>query len=134
MSKLGLFHVQSRADFFRVLDEAILETSQKISADPSWTILEVFMRQLLFMRATTSGGRKPLFEERQKITIGTILIREMESPPDLDWESYKTKLSNLGFYYRLWLTDRGLQELEKNGLPMDRSPNWDDMSDEPDTP
>jgi hypothetical protein len=58
----------------------------------------------------------------------------MESPPDLDWESYKTKLSNLGFYDRLWLTDRGLQELEKNGLPMDRSPNWDDMSDEPDTP
>jgi hypothetical protein len=134
MGNLGLNHIHSRADFFRVLDEAITETSQKITVNPDWTILEVFMRQLLFMRATTSGGRKPLFEERQKITIGTILIREMESPPDLDWESYKTKLSNLGFYDRLWLTDRGLQELEKNGLPMDRSPNWDDMSDEPDTP
>lgn len=132
MSNLGLFYIQSRADFFRVLDESITETSQKIAANPDWTILEVFMQQLLFMRATTSGGRKPTFEERKKITIGTILIREMESPPDYEWDDYKTKLSNLGFYYKLWQTDKGLQNMEQNGYS--KSPNWHDLSDEPDTP
>jgi hypothetical protein len=132
MSELGLFYIHSRADFFRVLDEAITETSQKLAADPSWTILEVFMQQLLFMRATTSGGRKPTFEERKKITIGTILIREMESPPDIEWEVYKTKLSNLGYYYQLWQTDAGLKIMEQNGC--DGVPFWDDLSDEPDTP
>lgn len=132
MGKLGLNHVHSRADFFRVLDEAILETSQKIAANPDWAILEVCMQQLMFMRGTTSGGRKPLFEERTKITLGTMLSREMELPPDMEWYDYKDKLSDLGYYYQLWQTDQGLQKLEQTGC--DKAPYWHDLSDEPDTP
>jgi hypothetical protein len=132
MGKLGLNYVHSRADFFRVLDEAITETSQKITANPDWTILEVFMQQLMFMRATTSGGRKPTFEERKKISIGTIAMREMESVSDMEWYNYKDKLSDLGYYFKLWQTDKGLRSMEQNGC--DESPHWDDLSDEPDTP
>jgi hypothetical protein len=132
MSKLGLNYVHSRADFFRALDEAILETSQKITANPGWTTLEIFMQQLMFMRATTSGGRKPKFEEREKVNIGTIARREMESVSDLEWYDYGDKLSDLGYYYQLWQTDAGLQRLEQTGC--DKAPYWHDLSDEPDTP
>jgi hypothetical protein len=90
------------------------------------------MQELLFMRGTTSGGRKPTFDERKNTSLGLILLREMESPPDLDWELYKSKLSQLDYYYQLWQTDAGLQKLEQTGCP--GSPSWDDLSDEPDTP
>ncbi len=132
MGKLGLLYIHSRADFFRVLDETILETSQKIATNPDWTILEFFMQQLLFMRATTAHGRKPPFEERKRISIGAALTREMESPSDEEWYDYKSKLSELSFYYKLWRTDAGLQDIEQNGYS--GSVNWDDLSDEPDTP
>jgi hypothetical protein len=132
MGNLGLNHIHSRADFFRVLDEAITETLQKITASPDWKILEVFMRQLMFMRATTSGGRKPLFEERKRISLGVILVRELESPPDVDWEYYKDKLMDLDFYYKLWQTDVGLKKMELMGC--DGFPDSEDLSDEPDTP
>lgn len=132
MGKLGLLYIHSRADFFRVLDEVILETSQKITANPGWTTLESIMQQLLFIRGSTAHGRKPPFDERKRITLGAILTREMESPSDLDWYDYKTKVSEVAFYYKLWQTDAGLQNMEQNGYS--GSTNWDDLSDEPDTP
>ena len=132
MLKPRFLYIHSRADFFRVLDETILETSQKIAANPGWTTLESIMQQLLFIRATTAHGRKPPFEERKRISLGAILIREFESPPDLEWDDYKSKVSELALYYKLWQTDAGLQNIEKNGY--EGSVNWDDLSDEPDTP
>lgn len=130
---LELVHIQSRADFFRVLGEVIQETEQKHLAEPSWRFLESVLSQLYHIRNTTAHGRKPTFEERRSINIGLLAEREMEGVSDLKWDDYKDKLTDIAFYYQFWRTDAGLATLDDDDWRTDFPQDYD-LSDEPDAP
>ena len=67
--------------------------------------MESIVMQLDAIRRWTDNGRDPTIDERKSITIGMILVRELESAPTVEFEVLKKQLSNLADYVKRWLTD-----------------------------
>src|ERR1051326_9214221 len=70
--------INSRDDFFRLIDEARAITGGMLKAQPrNWTI-ESIDTQLDAMKRWTAGGRVPTQDERKSIKIGLLAVRELD--------------------------------------------------------
>jgi hypothetical protein len=101
-------YVKSRADFFTVLDDTLMET--RLIAGPSaiWTPIESILGQLDAMKRWTAHGRVPTGNERRSISITLIAERELQAMPEdvpEDLFEYVQKLYELSGYFKEWLTD-----------------------------
>jgi hypothetical protein len=97
--------IQSRDDFFRVLDEAIRLTSDRLRQNPKDENYQSVEMQLDAMWRWTRDGRTPTDDERQSITIGRIAVREFEpaeTPEEYDYNNY---LHELNYYFENWPDD-----------------------------
>ena len=76
--------IRSRKDFQAALAEAIGVVAELVRAAPRFEpYLEIEM-QLDAMRRWTADGREPLPDERKSVTIGLVIIRELDPQPDAE--------------------------------------------------
>jgi hypothetical protein len=126
----GIFNiVTSRSEFFQLLDTAITKTQEFIAQNPTWEMLQAIARQLQAMKQWTANGRKPSFDERQTISMGTTVQRELQGTPELEWYDYMQLIAELDLYFKYWRTDAGLLTLDENDWRIN-FPEEHDLSDE----
>ncbi|NLE85158.1 MAG: hypothetical protein GX607_02050 [Myxococcales bacterium] len=79
--------VQSKGQWYLLLEDARRRTDEKLAFDPDRTMLKVIRAQLDFMEQCTKGGRNPTKDETDRITLGPIAVKnlEEEDPEYADW-------------------------------------------------
>ncbi len=113
--------INSRADFFRVVDEALDMTADRLS-QTVFAPLASIARQLEAIKAWTAGGREPTLDERRKVSIGLIATRELEPAASADDAAYLTRLYEIDGYFSDWLSDAELLAFDdadwRNDFPL----------------
>jgi hypothetical protein len=94
--------INSRSDFFRVLDQTLAEARGLAEGAPSGAPMETVVRELEAMKACTAGGRTPTPAERQSIDIGVISIRELEPAETEEQDNFQLRLHELNGYFEDW--------------------------------
>ncbi|HEY6878169.1 MAG TPA: immunity protein Tsi6 family protein [Polyangiales bacterium] len=97
--------LNSRADFQRVLGEAIDFADQRDVAYPGDPALQVIKAQLEKMREWTENDRVPTDVERGRITVGMVAAREMSDTNDPEVDNWVDKVSVLWNFFEAWPTD-----------------------------
>jgi hypothetical protein len=105
MSTVSHKYIQDRADFFHVLDDAIADTRRLGGGPPLRPPLESILYQLEMMTVWTRNGRQPTKDERRSISIGELVVRELEPAARDDLDEYMKHLYELTFYFKLWWDD-----------------------------
>lgn len=124
------FHiVVNRATFFRLLDAAIAETAHLSALYPNDALLPSFAKQLVAIKHWTANGRKPTFDERRSISMGTTAQRELAGATSVEWAKYAMLVTELDLYFKLWRSDAGLQTLDQSDWRLS-FPSKYDFSDE----
>jgi hypothetical protein len=124
------FHiVTDRSAFFTLLDAAIAETARLLMAHPTDVLLPSFAKQLGAMKSWTANGRKPSFDERRSISMGTTAQRELAGATRVEWAKYVILLTELDLYFKLWRSDAGLQTLDQSDWRLSFPADYD-ISDE----
>ena len=96
--------INSRADFHRVLHEAINLTQRLLAASPTCVVMQVIQTRLDAMKRWTDNGRQPAETERSSIDVGVIAVREL-SEADGDAQKLSGKLMALNNYFEDWPSD-----------------------------
>jgi hypothetical protein len=97
--------LNSRADFQRVLNEAIDFAKQRDTQFPGDPAVQVIQAQLEKMREWTENGRTPTDVERGRITVGMVAAREMSDTQNPDVDDWVGKISVLWNFFEAWPTD-----------------------------
>lgn len=74
--------INSRADFLQVLEETRQATQQFLRTMPGNPSLERVARELEAMQQWSADGRTPAKEERKRIDIGAVAVREFAEEDD----------------------------------------------------
>jgi hypothetical protein len=64
------------------IDEAMRMTGERLAGIPASTVRDMLAsirNQLRFMRETIDAGRLPTIEEKNRLTLGVIAVRELET-------------------------------------------------------
>jgi Tsi6 len=105
----GLYgEINSRADFFAMLDDAIEVTAAMLAHSPSSPVPLSASKQLAAIKQWTANGREPTLDERYRITIGVMAARELDDysrPDDSPLTRYQHKLSAINNYVEGWPDD-----------------------------
>jgi hypothetical protein len=110
-------HIKNRSDFFRTLGAAIQASNDLLKVAPGDGRIMSVLRQLEMIRTWTDNGRDPTKEERWKLQIGVILMREFESEGDqrvADWAELSKEVEG---YFNLWVDDATYQTVDEDDLP-----------------
>lgn len=75
--------IQKKSDFWPVLDDALARIDAIVSADPTWGISQGIKVQLEFMRKALADGRVPTDEEKERINIGVLAVRNLDDADPL---------------------------------------------------
>jgi hypothetical protein len=97
--------IQSRADFHRVLQEAIRQVGDRIKKTPKFAPYEEIEFQLDAMWRWTIDDRTPTEDERRQIRIGLIALRELEPVDNAEDQQFVTNLHELNYYFDEWPDD-----------------------------
>ena len=96
--------INSRADFDRVLHEA-LGIACRILAGGRNPAIEAIAAQLTWMALTCEGGSVPSADERARVSVGVIAVRELDADRQDDSGQLARKLCVLDTYFTEWPTD-----------------------------
>ncbi len=99
------FSIQSRAEFFDVLDRTLDDARRRLAATPRLPAYQSLVAQLEAMKAWTANGREPTPDERGKIRIGLLAIRELDPEPEGEEAAFIDALHALNGYFRRWPDD-----------------------------
>ena len=97
--------INSRADFHRVLGEATDIAQSLLAQSPKDAVMLRIQMELEAMDKWTAGGREPSAEERGRIDIGLVAVRELEDAPGVG-QDFLDKLHALNSYFEDWPTDQ----------------------------
>lgn len=98
------WYIRTRAEFFDVLDRTIEAARRRAASSPLWTDNSI-EAQLRAMAEWTAAGRTPTLEERDRIHIGLIAIREFDPEPEGEDADYIECLIQLAGYFDEWPDD-----------------------------
>lgn len=97
--------INSRDDFFQMLDEARKITGDMLRVQPkNWTI-ESIDTQLDAMQRWTQNDREPTQDERDSITIGLLAVRQLDADRQDQSGQLARMLYDLNNYFDDWPTD-----------------------------
>lgn len=99
------WYIETRAEFFQVLERTIMELRARCERVPTLPMYHGILNQLLAMQAWTADGRTPLEQERARIDIGLIAIREIDPQDSDDDAELHEWLVQLGGYFDEWPAD-----------------------------
>ncbi len=94
--------ISSRADFQLALDDAFVAIREWIAKAPRFQTYQEIEVQLGAMKRWTANGRAPTEDERKSITIGPLVLRELDPEPDLDTYEKQEILKACHYYFREW--------------------------------
>jgi hypothetical protein len=95
--------IRSRAQFDSILATTIDEVSRRERDEPAYPVWGLLRRHLERMRDTSSGGRTPRREDRDKCLPGTIAMRELEPAHDPEIYDLCQRLHELQYYFQEFL-------------------------------
>ena len=95
-------YVRSRAEFFTVLESTLEEVSALIETEATVGLWKTIKAQLEAMAEWAADGRDPTKEERNRITIGIIVVRELEPAYDPVIYQLTQRLHELSGYFYNW--------------------------------
>lgn len=98
---MAAWYIRSRAEFLEVLERTLAEARRRRDGSPLW-VHAAIAEQLEAMEAWTQGGRTPTPEERGRITIGLIAIRELDPEPTGAEARFIECLLQLAGYFERW--------------------------------
>ena len=110
-------HIKCRTDFFAALSRAISETEALLARVPNDPLATATLEQLRVVEAWTRNNRNPTRRERWSLTIGTQLVRELETVPDLAVQDWKKLIMEVTGYFRDWLDDETFATIDDLDLP-----------------
>ena len=110
-------HLRGRSDFQPLLATLLAKTRALLPTKVgAWPAIESIVMQLDAIRRWTDQGRDPLPDERASITIGVLVVRELEPAPDAAMAEYNEQLVELTDYFKRWLTDEALASFDEDDL------------------
>ncbi len=112
-------HLQRRSDFQPLLERLIAETNAQVAHSPTWRVLTSIQAQLQAMRTWTADGRDPLPEERARISIGMLVVRELEPGMPAELAPYASALIEITDYFKRWPSDAARAEVDEDDLLSD---------------
>jgi hypothetical protein len=92
--------IESRAEFYSMLLEAIRDGKALLDTRPSDDTIETIVRQLEAVVSWSENGRKPSQDERESIDIGARAARELRS--DEEAFAWTRSLHALSAYIARW--------------------------------
>jgi hypothetical protein len=103
----GIFgdKINSRADFFNVLNAARRNAASALRKMPQDPTLNSVNRQLEAIERWTASGRTPTPDERNSVALGLRMSREFEDFDDDDVEELTEGAVALQNYFRHWPED-----------------------------
>lgn len=99
------WYIETRAEFFEVLDATLAQAKAKATAVPAFGLYANMVAQLLAMREWSANGRVPTQEERDRIDIGLIALREVDEQADDESADFQECLVQLDGYFCEWPDD-----------------------------
>jgi len=96
--------INSRADFHRVLGEATGIARRLLEGSPGYEVMLRIVTELEAMKQWTEGGRQPTDDERHRIDVGLVAVRELDGAGG-EWQELAQKLFALDSYFEDWPTD-----------------------------
>ena len=115
--------INSRADYHRVLSEALDVTQRILAKRPNYPVMQRIHTELDAMRKWTENDRKPSTGERKSVDVGLIAAREFANAKG-ELAVLADKLYCLNNYFEAWPTD------EKAATATDEDFFEDDEEDE----
>lgn len=98
--KPPLSDIKSRRQFQKILAQTRDELRARAAAEPVHPLWNGLLAQIQAMEEWTRGGRVPTKEERDKIVVGTIAMRELEPTDDIPLYDLCQRLHELQYYFR----------------------------------
>jgi hypothetical protein len=92
--------IQTKADWHKYLDRALVETQEIAKADPNWRPIKSVREQLEFMRDTIASRGKPSPEEAARVNVGPLAVRNFDDAKP----EYAHWLMALDYGFRHWDT------------------------------
>jgi hypothetical protein len=90
--------IVNKAQLRVVLQDALARTDRNAAAAPSFSLPKVIRPQLELIDKCLKEGRVPTTEERKRMSLGPLSVREIE---DAD-EEYASWLMALSYAFRHW--------------------------------
>ena len=97
--------ITRRDEFFVTLERALTRLAEESARTPGYYLWPLMLRQLDAMREWTAGGREPTPEERERITVGTLAARELDTVDDAALASLGQDLSELQYFFQVHYPD-----------------------------
>ncbi len=94
--------IASREDFFRVLSQARAVVKKQLDGAPGDVVFMAIGQQLDAMQEWTADGRTPSEEERARVCIGVIGVRELDGSPNEEVQKFAEWLNELNAYFEDW--------------------------------
>lgn len=94
--------ILTTADFHAELEKALQTARDLCASVPEYEVYERIRRELEAMSEWTAGGRTPTVEERKRIDIGLVAVRELEPPSDAAMEEFCGHLHRLNYAVDFW--------------------------------
>ena len=99
------WYIKSRAEFFDVLESTIAIAKARAEHVPAFGPYQTVLAQLQAMRNWKADGRTPEQEERDRIDIGLIAVREIDEQADDESAEFHELLLQLDGYFCEWPED-----------------------------
>ena len=94
MDMAGVYgNTGSRADYFVTLDKAIQRSKALLAKQAQYSVIENIDMQLDAMRRWSANDRSPTDEERKRVSIGLIAVRELVDTGDPAMDEYAERIS-----------------------------------------
>lgn len=88
--------ITTKAVFNVILRDALQRTAEIAKLDPSWDLPQVVRAQLEFMKKATQGNRIPTPDDKDKVDVGPIAVKNFEESD----EEYADWLKELDYAFR----------------------------------
>lgn len=98
--KPPLSDIKNRAQFQKILTRTLEEMSERAKAQPVYPLWQNLLAQLRAMEDWTKDKRVPTKEERDRISMGTLAMREIEPTDDLELYDLSQRLHELQYYFQ----------------------------------
>jgi hypothetical protein len=117
MDMAGVYgNIGSRADYFVTLDKAIQRSKALLAKQAQYSVIENIDMQLDAMRRWSANDRSPTDEERKRVSIGLIAVRELVDTGDPAMDEYADWLAELNNYFEDWPTDKEAAEADADAF------------------
>lgn len=94
--------ILTTADFRADLEVTLQLARERCASVPDYEVYQRSLMELEALREWTAGGRTPKVEERKRIDIGLVAMRELEPPGDAAMEEFCGHLHGLNYAFDFW--------------------------------